>query len=345
MLGSTGLSAQVVPPQVDPPAAPPPEIVPPLEPATPPQPAETPAIPPATPSAAPQAATAPAPIMQSSPVVQPLPVEEEGAVTEERSGPASQAAREAAPVQQRATPRVVGEEAAPPAPVNEAATVDGPVIAPPAVDTDYFPAENTAPESEPLLEDTASAAGSPNDTGNPVISAIDGIAWGAAGTVLLLALFSGPLRRRRKPEANPPRVTRAAVERRPDPVATVPVAPVPVTAFNGDAAPVANTIAPSRIPLTVQPRFMARSRHSRGAVDLPPTSPASFAERDALLKRMMDAPPDKANPFRSRRARLKRARLIIQSIGRRFERADPWIDLSDYPEVWPELARRNLQAA
>lgn len=280
--------------------------------------------------------------MQSSPVVQPLPVEQEAPAAEERSSPVAQTSREATPAQQRATPRVVREEAAPPAPVNEAAPVDGPAMAPPAVDTDYFQADTVAPESAPLLEDTAPAADSPNDTGNPVISAVDTIAWGAAGTVLLLALFSGPLRRRRKPEENPPLVVRPAVERRPDP-ATATAAPLPAAAYTDAAAPY--TTAPARLPLTVQPRFMAGSRHGRGAADLPRTPPTSFAERDALLKRMMDAPPDKANPFRSRKARLKRARLIIQSIGRRFERADPWIDLSDYPEVWPELARRNLQAA
>lgn len=279
--------------------------------------------------------------MQSSPVVQPLPVEQEAPAAEERAAPAAQTAREAAPAQQRATPRVVREEAASPAPVNEVAPVDGPAVAPLAADTDYFPADNVAAESDPLIEDTAPAASNPNDTGNPVISAIDGIAWGAAGTVLLLALFSGPLRRRRKPEENPPRVVRPAVERRPDPVSAVPVA-----AFDGETVPVVDTTyAPTPLPVRTQPRFMAGSRYGRGAVDLPLTPPASFEERDALLKRMMDAPPDKANPFRSRKARLKRARLIIQSIGRRFERADPWIDLSDYPEVWPELARRNLQAA
>jgi hypothetical protein len=59
---------------------------------------------------------------------------------------------------------------------------------------------------------------------------------------------------------------------------------------------------------------------------------------------MIDAPPDRANPFTDRRARLRRARLILQSLGRTFENAKPWIDLSDYPENWPALAHRRADA-
>ena len=68
-------------------------------------------------------------------------------------------------------------------------------------------------------------------------------------------------------------------------------------------------------------------------------------KREALFKRMVEAKPDKANPFTDRRARMKRARLIIASLGRDFGDARPWIDLSQYPNNWPELARRYPQAA
>ena len=78
---------------------------------------------------------------------------------------------------------------------------------------------------------------------------------------------------------------------------------------------------------------------------LPAQLPESYEERDALLKRMMDAPPDRANPFTDRRARMRRARLILQSLGRKFENAKPWIDFSDYPENWPALARHPQPAA
>ncbi len=59
---------------------------------------------------------------------------------------------------------------------------------------------------------------------------------------------------------------------------------------------------------------------------------------------MVAARPDKANPFTDRRQRAKRARLIMQSLGVTFDR-QPLIDLSQYPNNWPEAARRYRQAA
>ncbi len=275
--------------------------------------------------------------MQATPIVQPIPVE----VEEESAAPA------AAPVAREsrvAAPQRTASGA--PEPAAQQAQQTEPV-APQPVNTDYFPVETTALSEEPLgSEEVLPAAQSPNDPDNAVIKAIDGIAWGAAGTVLLLALFSGPLRRRR-PKDQPPVVTRPAVTAPPVRHSAQPLAE--------PAAPAA--VAATVTPLTIQPLFGqplfgrptgASTVRRRGgeAVDLPRRLPARFEERDALLFRMLDAPPDKANPFRSRRARLKRARLILQSIGRKFEHADPWIDLSDYPHVWPELARRkHLQAA
>src|SRR5690606_40875264 len=85
--------------------------------------------------------------------------------------------------------------------------------------------------------------------------------------------------------------------------------------------------------------------HTGAAVPLPSRMPQSFAERDALLRQMITAKPDRANPFTTKRARLKRARLILQSLGRDFGDREPWIDLSQYPSNWPELARRRHAAA
>ncbi|HTN13536.1 MAG TPA: hypothetical protein VL094_01895 [Sphingomonadaceae bacterium] len=247
--------------------------------------------------------------MQSAPVVQALPPAEASPQPRAERAPVAESA--AAP-------------AAPVAPVAQSAPQEA--LAPPPANTDYFPAENTFSANDaPLAESAPLAASSPSVPDNPVLEVIDGMAWGAAGMVLLLALFTGPLRRRR-PVKQPPTLVKPYVERPPEPLRAVPVEAA-------GAAPV---------PLAVQPRFAGPPR----AVELPRAVPASFEERDALLKRMLDARPDRANPFRSRRARLKRARLILQSIGRKFERADPWIDLADYPNVWPELARRkHLQAA
>lgn len=76
-------------------------------------------------------------------------------------------------------------------------------------------------------------------------------------------------------------------------------------------------------------------------IPLPEKAPDSFEERDALLRRLVEAKPDRANPFRSRGARVRRARLIIQSLNRRFENAKPRIDLSEYSNRWPALRGWN----
>ena len=104
---------------------------------------------------------------------------------------------------------------------------------------------------------------------------------------------------------------------------------------------------PTVTPLaTARPRAATPSlAHSGAAVALPSRMPATFAERDALLKRMIAAKPDRANPFTTPKARLKRARLILQSLGRDFGGQEPWIDLSQYPSNWPEAANRKTAAA
>jgi hypothetical protein len=85
--------------------------------------------------------------------------------------------------------------------------------------------------------------------------------------------------------------------------------------------------------------------HAGASVALPARVPEDYAERDALMKRMISAKPDRANPFTDRGARTRRARLILQSLGRDFGETDPWIDLSQYPNNWPELARKRSAAA
>ncbi|MCB2066724.1 MAG: hypothetical protein KDE15_08815 [Erythrobacter sp.] len=75
------------------------------------------------------------------------------------------------------------------------------------------------------------------------------------------------------------------------------------------------------------------------SVPLPRSKPASVAERTALIDRLAAAQPDRANPFRAPKARRRRARLIVQSLDRRF-RNGSWIDFSQYPANWPHLAHR-----
>lgn len=130
-------------------------------------------------------------------------------------------------------------------------------------------------------------------------------------------------------------------------LAAAPKVAAPRKPFTEPVAPVASVAGP--VPMTesvpVLDRAPASALASEGAaVPLPSRVPATIEERDALLKRMLDAKPDRANPFINRRARLHRARLILQSLGRKFENARPWIDLSDYPNNWPALARRRADA-
>jgi hypothetical protein len=80
------------------------------------------------------------------------------------------------------------------------------------------------------------------------------------------------------------------------------------------------------------------------AIALPRQAPTDFETRSSLLRRMIEARPDRANPFTAPQARAKRARLILASLGRKFENARPRIDLSQYPNNWPALAQRNRPA-
>jgi hypothetical protein len=112
------------------------------------------------------------------------------------------------------------------------------------------------------------------------------------------------------------------------------------------ASPVVATPVPARNwSQNLAPTQPANLAHSGAGVALPRTMPASFEERDALLKRMVAAKPDRANPFVGYKARMKRARLILQSLGRDFTDAEPWIDLSQYAANWPELSRSKTAAA
>jgi hypothetical protein len=81
------------------------------------------------------------------------------------------------------------------------------------------------------------------------------------------------------------------------------------------------------------------------SVPLPRKVPENDAERRALIDRMVAAKPDRANPFHTPRARRRRARLILQSLGRRFENGKSRIDLSQYPQNWSELQGNSSAAA
>jgi len=180
------------------------------------------------------------------------------------------------------------------------------------------------PASEPVatVDDTS-------DNGNAVMV---GLAALAAIAALVLALWGFIAIGRRKPvDRKAAEVIERPIVAPPAPVAS-PVMPEPVIA---ERAPVTPT------PIHAPAPSLA---HTGAAVPLPRTMPATFEERDALIQRMVAARPDRANPFTSPIQRRKRAKLILQSLGRDFGDHEPWIDLSQYPQNWPELARKQAAA-
>ena len=242
-----------------------------------------------------------------------------------------------------AAPAPVVETPAEPAPTTttrteRAATPDRTRVAAPAdpepaaVEPDVAPvATDIVPE--PVAEPVAPiAATEPVETSAPVDndnSVQFGIAVIAAIAAIVLAIWGFVAIGRRRPVDR----KAAAIIERP---AITPPAPEPVATV----APVA-AVTPLA---TARPAAPSLS-HSGAAVPLPRTMPASFAERDALIKKMIAAKPDRANPFNSYAQRAKRAKLILQSLGTDFSDRDPWIDLSQYTANWPELAGRKHAAA
>jgi hypothetical protein len=262
----------------------------------------------------------PAPTAQPAPaVVLPTELPDQAAVAETEPAPPVRAAA-AAPTPQRATTPAVTpvEPAAEAAPI--AAQEPGPAF---------------VVESEPILPTAAAMAPAVETSAEPA----------AESTTVLLVLLGALLaiglaiwgfvaigRRRtvdRKAAAISRRSTVAPPAPHPEPIAaeTVPAAPA---------------FAPTRIDRPTPAPSMA---HSGASVPLPRTMPATYEEREALIKRMVEAKPDRANPFTAPLQRRRRARLILQSLGRDFGSAEPWIDLSQYSSNWPQLAGRKNAAA
>jgi hypothetical protein len=208
---------------------------------------------------------------------------------------------------------------------------------PPSPTADLAPVPAETAQVAPIAAPPPPAAPTPTPTNNVI---------GTLGLVLLallaLAILAAGLLffRRRHPaivETDTVPVTK-------QPLAQAPVAEPPIA----QPAAVSATVTPMASSASVRRRELAPVRGalpSDGAsIDLPATAPESAQERGALIEKMVAAKPDKANPFTDRRRRLHRARLIVQSLGRTFD-DEPAIDLSQYPNNWPQLARRYHQAA
>jgi len=262
--------------------------------------------------------TIPAPPVETVQAIPPQPEPSASAATPTRTRAVAPVTERTAP-QPASAPRV--ETTAPDA-VEETAALP-PVIAP-------------EPVAEPVVPVAAERpAATAQDNTGIVALILGGLAF------LALAIWGFVAIGRRKP------VRRYAA---PKPAArAVPVAVRGPVAVEPELPIVHQPAAAERLSehaFATRPAAPAASlSHTGAAVALPSRVPESFAERDALMKRMIDARPDRANPFTDRGARTRRARLILQSLGRDFGETEPWIDLSQYPSNWPELARKRSAAA
>jgi hypothetical protein len=265
----------------------------------------------------------PAPASPEPTVVLPAEAPETAAVAD----PAGETT-EAEPTQ---TAPVARTRAAQPSERAARATEAAPVVATaePAPSGETLPSEVAAAPLPPLAIEQEPARNSGPDIG--ILALVLG------GLVFLaLAIWGFVAIGRRKPGRR-----YAAVAPQPTAVPPVVNAPIVAGAEDLDARPARPVVEPLATPV---PSAGALS-HTGASVALPRSLPHSYEEREALFRRMVDAKPDRANPFTDRKARMKRARLIMQSIGRDFGDAEPWIDLSQYPQNWPELAQRRSAAA
>lgn len=282
----------------------------------------------------PMAAPDPVPIVPESPLVSPV-----GPVTAPPTPP--QAATVSNPV--------VQEVPVPPEPVIEEPAAEQPAAAPVATPRNAAtetrtavaaPVETTAASIEAPAEESEIArvaapplpmtAAEPAATDTPERSAIDWASFAAlalAGLIPvgLIALALIWWRRRSRRVASAPAKPVVRRVRKPEPALSMV-----------STAPVVET--EPRVPVDTPLPAETPPEPANGQVILPRKLPETFEERSALMRRMVAAAPDRANPFRSPKARAKRARLILQSLGRKFERRKPRIDLSQYGYIWPHLA-------
>lgn len=339
VLASTPLIAQ----QADPSAAPPPAmpVVPtepvlqvPVSPAPAPSTVQIPVDPaPAVviPDTAPSTAPEPGAI-ESEAVNVPPPATTTATTATERAAPtrtAAPAATTATDIEPPATP----DEGVPQGALDETA------------ETTILPAPLAAPVDGALDEATDEPAAT-SDLTNTILAGL---------AALGLALLAFLLLRRRKPKrlAAPRREAVAAPKSPPAKLADTPRVLEPAPAERGlvnsslvaASAPESDLGDSTPVPLaSARPAAAGGLANAGAAVRLPREAPTDYAERAALVDRLANAKPDRANPFRSLKARRHRARLIVQSLGHHFPNGS-LIDLSQYPENWPELARRDLSTA
>lgn len=312
---------------------------------------DTVTLPVTTPAPQPPAASVPLDMPMAAPVdatVAPPPV----ATTRTATASLSEAANEApiersvAPAQQNRSTATTGARAD--SARNATAVTDGRDAiaagnaAPNAVSemtVDGEPLAEDAPVAAPLAANVAADPAQQPDRGEgiPLEILIALLAAGGIGAGTYLMLRSRSRRRASttaqiapvRPRQPAPSAAEPVFEREPQVTAldAAPARAIPAARTAPQAAAFAGNYA----------SYRPEPASDRSAVPLPDELPQTFEERDALLHRMIAAKPDRANPFRSPRARARRARLILQSLGRRFEKVKPRIDLRQYAYHWPAL--------
>jgi hypothetical protein len=266
-----------------------------------------------------------------------------GANTSESTTP--RAAASAAPASAGRSPAAAPRTVAARGPDNPAASAEVPVVVAPVSGA----AEGAAPAA-PVVPVIAADTDSGVVADSPGSDASETAMWlGGLLSILALAGLGGvaavAMRRRRKVEAvrlERPKLDPVTGKPLSAPSITAPVAAATVTSSIPASRHFGSPISQLHQPAASDARGLS---HSGAAVSLPRERLATPEERRALINRMVDAEPDRANPFRSRKARLHRAKLIEQSIGRRFPGGKSRIDLSQYPMNWPELAQGRSAAA
>lgn len=345
-LGSTALAAQAVTPAADPPI-----VQPQSAPATAPVVIvpDTQTAPTQAPAQAPATTTSP-PVLVSPVAVPQTTVVQTPTVQSETAPPP---ATEAASSQRQAAAPTRDTASSTPAPraatnTNEANTADTAASAPLSEEQTAFIPAVPAPVAAAPAVPAASVADADAPAGQTAneVALLTGIFF----IVLLLGLgaFTYVYWRRRSSAPAVPTVVRPKVDPKPEAngearTALTLEAASEIAREHPDAPRSLDNNVANVAPIRTAPAKQAS--YESAPVALPSTIPDEFEQREALIKQMVEAKPDKANPFRSRKARQRRARLILQSLARKFEGREPWIDLSQYANNWPSMARRRASLA
>lgn len=336
-------------------AAPPVVMVPPVSASPAPIPAPAPAV--TAPAQDPQLLTRLAPEPPTNVRADPAPRAERAPVRAERAPVARSERLPAA-----AAPAAAATPAAAPAPVTPAADAE---IAMTPADTMPIDAYEPVAATEPAMAEPPVPVREGNDFA-AILAALLAVAVAGVGGFLVM----GAMRRRRHRMADMEEPVRYEVRREPGPprrrlsdtlrseeAVAPPMAGVePVSrphmpsaatlAAAGKQETPKPFVATRLAPKLLEPLASSLPSTVNSVSNITPASvPTDPEEREELIQQMVEAEPDRVNPFQSRKARRKRARLILQSLHRRFEDARPNFDIAKFRRDWNIAPPRGFAPA